>query len=90
VLVVTEQVGDLRGAGRRLLRTWLLLARFGLTVHPLSRLLDCPATAARLADRACATPLAVFRVGHPLHVLPRSARLPAGAVATAEVDAATR
>jgi hypothetical protein len=35
-------------AGRRLLRTWLALARHGLAVHPLSQLLDCPTTAARL------------------------------------------
>jgi hypothetical protein len=81
VLVLTGPEGDLRAAGRRLLRTWLRLARFGLAVHPLSQLLDCPATAARLADRVGATPLAAFRVGRPLHVPARSARLPASSPA---------
>ncbi|WP_205650529.1 hypothetical protein [Actinoplanes solisilvae] len=76
VLVVTRREDDLRDTGRRLLRTWLLLARFGLAVHPLSQLLDCPDTAARLSDRVGATPAAVFRVGHPLHEPARSARLP--------------
>ena len=90
VLVLTGEEDDLREAGRRLLRTWLLLARFGLAVHPLSQLLDCPATAARLADRVGAKPLAVFRVGHPLHVPARSARLPASTAAATEVDAAAR
>ncbi|MBL7253342.1 hypothetical protein [Paractinoplanes lichenicola] len=79
VLVLTGSERDLRQSGRRLLRTWLLLGRFGLAVHPLSQLLDCPATAARLADRVGATPLAVFRVGHPVHEPDRSARLPASA-----------
>jgi hypothetical protein len=62
-------------AGRRLLRTWLGLARHGLAVHPLSQLIDCPATAARLADRVAGEPLAVFRVGRPRSEPPRSARL---------------
>ena len=75
VLVLTGQDDDRREAGRRLLRTWLLLGRFGLAVHPLSQLLDCPATAARLAGRVGATPLAVFRVGHPSQEPARSARL---------------
>ncbi|TDO33129.1 hypothetical protein C8E87_8614 [Paractinoplanes brasiliensis] len=78
VLVLTGEDGDdVREAGRRLLRTWLLLGRFGLAVHPLSQLLDCPFTAARLRDRVGAAPLAVFRVGHPLREPARSARLPA-------------
>ena len=84
VLVLTAREGDLRDAGRRLLRTWLLLGRFGLAVHPLSQLLDCPATAARLADRVGATPLAVFRVGYPVCEPVRSARLPAGTTAAAD------
>ncbi|MBU2667899.1 hypothetical protein KOI35_30750 [Actinoplanes bogorensis] len=78
VLVLTAQCSsqrDLRLDGRRLLRTWLLLARFGLAVHPLSQLLDCPVTASRLASRVGAMPLAVFRVGHPRQEPPRSARL---------------
>jgi hypothetical protein len=65
-------------AGRRLQRTWLALARHGLAVHPLSQLIDCPTTAARLADRVGAEPLAVFRVGRPLVEPVRSARLPVG------------
>ncbi|MBM2620858.1 hypothetical protein JIG36_35695 [Actinoplanes sp. LDG1-06] len=77
VLVLTGSFDDRREAGRRLLRTWLLLARFGLAVHPLSQLLDCPVTADRLSARVGATPLAVFRVGHPRQEPPRSARLPA-------------
>ena len=74
VLVLTGRGGDVREDRRRLLRTWLLLARFGLAVHPLSQLLDCPVTAARLAARVGATPLAVFRVGYPQHEPARSAR----------------
>ncbi len=73
VLVLTG-AGDLRLAGRRLLRTWLALARWGLAVHPLSQLIDCPETAARLTDRVGAPPLAVFRVGRPLQEPVRSAR----------------
>jgi hypothetical protein len=81
VLVMTELPGEevalgRIGAGRRLQRTWLALARHGLAVHPLSQLLDCPATAARVAARVAGTPLAVFRVGRPLTTPVRSARLP--------------
>jgi hypothetical protein len=84
VLVLTTVPGEDRvGAGRRLLRTWLLLGRQGLAVHPLSQLVDCPATAQRLAERVAGTadgvrPLAVFRVGRPLTAPVRSARLPPG------------
>ena len=74
-------------AGRRLQRTWLALARHGLAVHPLSQLLDCPATAARLARRVGATPLAVFRVGRPLAEPVRSARLPVTGTGPGESDA---
>ncbi len=75
VLVLTGCDEDQRYAGRRLLRTWLTLARHGLAVHPLSQLIDCPATAESLADRVGAPPLAVFRVGRPLTEPVRSARL---------------
>jgi hypothetical protein len=75
VLVLTGRDEDLRYAGRRLLRTWLTLARHGLAVHPLSQLIDCPVTAERLAVRVGAPPLAVFRVGRPLTEPVRSARL---------------
>jgi hypothetical protein len=84
VLVLITVPGEDRvGAGRRLLRTWLGLARHGLAVHPLSQLVDCPATAQRLAERVGAAPdgarpLAVFRVGRPLAAPARSARLPPG------------
>jgi hypothetical protein len=75
VLVLTDRGEDVREAGRRLMRTWLALARHGLAVHPLSQLLDCPATAARLTARIGTTPLAVFRAGRPRTAPPRSARL---------------
>ncbi|GAA2641040.1 nitroreductase family protein [Dactylosporangium fulvum] len=77
VLVLLADGTDRVTAGRRLLRTWLALARHGLAVHPLSQLLDCPQTAARLTDRIGGRPLAVFRVGRPLAEPIRSARLPA-------------
>jgi hypothetical protein len=75
VLVLTDRGQDPREAGRRLLRTWLTLARDGLAVHPLSQLIDCPDTARRLAARVGAPPLAVFRVGRPVREPARSARL---------------
>jgi hypothetical protein len=76
VLILTGGPGaDPLRAGRRLLRTWLTLARQGLAVHPLSQLIDCPATAGRLAARTGDTPLAVFRAGSPLAEPVRSARL---------------
>ncbi|MFG1913210.1 hypothetical protein [Micromonospora sp. NPDC048898] len=75
VLVLLAADGeDQVSAGRRLLRTWLALARHGLAVHPLSQLIDCPATAGRLAERVAGRPLAVFRVGRPRTVPVRSAR----------------
>ncbi|NJC12832.1 hypothetical protein F4558_002658 [Micromonospora profundi] len=74
VLVLLADGDDHIAAGRRLLRTWLTLARHGLAVHPLSQLIDCPATVARLAERVGGQPLAVFRVGHPLAEPVRSAR----------------
>lgn len=79
VLVVVRRHGEGRvDAGRRLMRTWLALAGHGLAVHPLSQLLDCPTTAARLADRVGAEPLAVFRAGRPRAEPVRSARCGAG------------
>lgn len=79
LLVLTAVPGEDRvGAGRRLLRGWLVLARHGLAVHPLSQLIDCPATASRLREQVGAEPLAVFRAGRPVAEPVRSARLPAG------------
>ena len=79
VLVLTARPGEGRvDAGRRLLRSWLALHRHGYAVHPLSQLLDCPATAARLRARVPAEPLAVFRAGRPVAEPVRSARRPAG------------
>jgi nitroreductase len=75
VLVLLADGDDRIAAGQRLLRTWLALARHGLAVHPLSQLIDCPATAGRLAERVGGQPLAVFRVGRPLAEPVRSARL---------------
>ncbi|MCX5064787.1 hypothetical protein OOJ91_02735 [Micromonospora lupini] len=75
VLVLLAADDDDRiSAGRRLLRTWLALARHGLAVHPLSQLIDCPTTAGRLAERVAGLPLAVFRVGRPRIAPVRSAR----------------
>jgi hypothetical protein len=75
VLVLLADEADRASAGRRLLRTWLTLARHGLAVHPLSQLVDCPETAGRLAGRVGGPPLAVFRVGRPCTEPVRSARL---------------
>jgi hypothetical protein len=69
------------GHGRALVRVWLALSERGLNVHPLSQLLDCGATAARLASHLGLapdeSPLAVFRTGRPLETPIRSARVPA-------------
>lgn len=65
-------------AGRALLRTWLAAARHGLSVHPLSQLIDCPSTAPAL-DAAVPGPqrrvLSVFRMGTPRRPPVRAARL---------------
>ncbi|MGW0218295.1 hypothetical protein ACWDXH_28275 [Micromonospora chokoriensis] len=75
VLVLLAADGDDQiSSGRRLRRTWLDLARHDLAVHPLSQLIDCPATAGRLADRVAGQPLAVFRIGRPRIAPVRSAR----------------
>ncbi|MEV0245611.1 hypothetical protein AB0H76_03365 [Nocardia sp. NPDC050712] len=61
-------------AGRALLRIWLELARRGHATHPLSQLIDCPATRAVLADR-----LGVDDPAHLLHIarVGRPATVPA-------------
>ena len=48
--------------GRLLQRLWLLAAQHGLTTHPLSALLDCPATLAPTAA-AFGLPLSLADVG---------------------------
>ena len=68
---------EVADAGRALLRTWLAAARHGLHVHPLSQLIDAPATAAALQshlgpDRRA---LSVFRIGRPESPPVRSHRL---------------
>ena len=67
--------------GRALVRVWLALSERGLSVHPLSQLLDCAATGIQLAERLGLapdeSPLAVFRTGRPLQEPVRSARIPA-------------
>ncbi len=76
--VTPEAVID---SGRALVRVWLALSELGLHVHPLSQLLDCAATARRLAERLDLapdeSPLAVFRAGRPLTEPVRSSRIPA-------------
>ena len=65
--------------GRALMRVWLALSARGLAVHPLSQILDCPATARALGTRLGVEPgetaLAVFRTGRPLREPARSARI---------------
>jgi hypothetical protein len=54
------------GHGRSLCRVWLALGRHGLHTHPLSQIIDCPATEHELASRVGAPGrrvLSVFRVG---------------------------
>jgi hypothetical protein len=68
-------------AGRALLRLWLQAARAGLTTHPVSALLDCPATVApTLAIVGCDPqdehPANIFRLG-ATPPAPRAPRLPA-------------
>jgi hypothetical protein len=68
---------EVADAGRALLRTWLAAASHGLHVHPLSQLIDAPATAAALQshlgpDRRA---LSVFRIGRPESPPVRSHRL---------------
>lgn len=63
-------------AGRGLLRVWLVASRRRLHVHPLSQLIDAPATAKRVhaalpGDRRA---LSAFRIGTPEQPPARSAR----------------
>jgi hypothetical protein len=63
--------------GRVLMRIWLTFTAAGLACHPLSQLIDAPATRAALADRLAVAPaqlLHITRVGVPAVPPPRSAR----------------
>lgn len=63
--------------GRVLLRIWLTFTAAGLACHPLSQLLDAPATRAELAGRLAVAPeqlLHVTRVGLPATSPVRSSR----------------
>jgi hypothetical protein len=81
VLVLSQPIGnaiDMLSAGRMLLQIWLLLARRGYFVHPLSEIIDAGVTYRGLvsmlrldeSDRI----LSVFRVGRSMPP-PRSRRL---------------
>jgi hypothetical protein len=69
---------DVLGHGRSLCRVWLALARHGVYTHPLSQILDCPATEQKLTSRLGTAPgrrvLSVFRAGRSEEP-PRSHRL---------------
>jgi nitroreductase len=70
ILVLEGPAGgpaDLLAHGRSLLRVWLALSSLGAYTHPLSQIIDCPATEAALAERLELPPerrlLSVFRAG---------------------------
>jgi hypothetical protein len=68
VLVGPADTPDqLVGHGRTLLRVWLALTRRGLYTHPLSQIIDCPATERELGARLGVADdtrlLSVFRTG---------------------------
>lgn len=68
--------------GRVLLRNWLVLHTAGLAAHPLSQLIDVPATRTALGALLDVAPhrlLHVARVGRPTRAAPRSARRVGGA-----------
>jgi len=73
-----DAVADL---GRSLLRVWLAAARAGLALHPLSQLLDCPASSTRVQQEVTGaagpehTAYGVFRLGRPRTAPARSHRL---------------
>jgi nitroreductase len=77
VLVLASD-GDVRDAGRSLMRVWLELARRGLYTHPLSQIVDSARTEQELARRLGVSPpqrlLSVFRAGRSAQPV-RSARL---------------
>ena len=78
VLVGPADAAGQVDAGRALMRVWLALSAAGLACHPLSQLLDCAGTRARLAAMiGIAEPerlLHVARVGRAAAAAPCSAR----------------
>lgn len=81
VLVLEAPAGppdELLRHGRSLLRIWLALAAIGVYTHPLSQIIDCPATERGLAARLSLGPerrlLSVFRTGRS-EMPARSSRL---------------
>ncbi|MEV6278609.1 hypothetical protein [Nocardia sp. NPDC051832] len=82
LFVLVADPADPLEAGRALLRIWLELSRHGHTTHPLSQLLDCPATRATLSDLVgVADPdsvLHIARAGRPATLPAPSFRLPTG------------
>lgn len=62
-------------AGQALLRVWLAAADAQWSAHPVSALLDCPASLASWPDPGRA-PLAIFRLGHATEPAPASSRRP--------------
>ncbi|MEO3928908.1 nitroreductase [Micromonosporaceae bacterium B7E4] len=84
VLVGPSGVDDARlvGFGRVLMRVWLTLHGAGLAAHPLSQLVDAPATRDALGSVLDLPPerlLHVVRVGRPAGTAPHSARRTDGA-----------
>jgi hypothetical protein len=62
-------------AGRRLLRAWVAINASGFAYHPISIAVDRPETAPAVGQiSGVSFPVAVFRVGHPTKVAPRSNR----------------
>lgn len=66
---------DLFDAGRRLLRSWASIAAAGWACHPISIAVDRPETRPSVAVLAgVEVPVAVYRIGHPKQIGPRSNR----------------
>ncbi|WP_194814957.1 nitroreductase [Nocardia sp. XZ_19_385] len=82
LFVLIADPADPIEAGRVLLRIWLELSRHDHTTHPLSQIIDCPATRADLGDLlGIADPdsmLHIARAGRPATLPAPSFRRPAG------------
>jgi hypothetical protein len=76
-------------AGRRLLRAWVSINAAGLAYHPISIAVDRPETAPAVAQiSGVGCPVAVFRIGRPTKVGPRSNRRPLAEVLVESVAVA--